>query len=255
MAPGDEPDRPQEDGVTAFAFFKPRPMITDLTKGGMGDVARKMCPSCPPKPVGQLDRCTTGLMIFTTNGRLTCHLNAHVAKSYRAWYEGWICSDGRCNGELTDVQLTDLLAGIELSRDDGRARFESVERCEGEEMDPVRLPSGELLRKFLYSAVVSIRCGKFHVVKRLFSSVGKGVVRLQRLSVAGLTPSTPKSRDSNSQLTTKQQQNNNKTASKETTTTKQQAKHNNLCIWKTLSRVHYFPMVNSTSNNRNSTTR
>ncbi|CAE8740922.1 unnamed protein product, partial [Polarella glacialis] len=187
MAPGDEPDRPQEDGVTAFAFFKPRPMITDLTKGGMGDVARKMCPSCPPKPVGQLDRCTTGLMIFTTNGRLTCHLNAHVAKSYRAWYEGWICSDGRCNGELTDVQLTDLLAGIELSRDDGRARFESVERCEGEEMDPVRLPSGELLRKFLYSAVVSIRCGKFHVVKRLFSSVGKGVVRLQRLSVAGLT--------------------------------------------------------------------
>eukprot|EP00933_Yihiella_yeosuensis_P057571 TRINITY_DN5746_c1_g1_i1.p1 TRINITY_DN5746_c1_g1~~TRINITY_DN5746_c1_g1_i1.p1 ORF type:complete len:311 (-),score=64.13 TRINITY_DN5746_c1_g1_i1:82-1014(-) len=176
----DEKDR-------VFAFFKPRPMITDLTKGGMGEVSRKMNPRNPPKPVGQLDRCTTGLMIFTTDGRLTSHLNSHVAKSYRAWYDGWSCSDGRKKGELSDQQVKDLLAGIELSRDDGFARFESVEHGPSEDLDPVTLKTGEVMSKVRYSADVKIKCGKFHVVKRLFSSAGKSVIRLQRFSVAGLS--------------------------------------------------------------------
>lgn len=88
-------DQDESESIVAFALYKPRPMITDMTKGGMGEIARRMCPTRPPKPVGQLDRCTTGLMIFTTNGRLTCHLNSHVSKTYRAWYDGWTSSNGR----------------------------------------------------------------------------------------------------------------------------------------------------------------
>ncbi|CAE7616911.1 rluB [Symbiodinium natans] len=176
-----------EEGVVAFALYKPRPMITDMTKGGMGEIARRMCPSTPPWPVGQLDRCTTGLMIFTTNGRLTCHLNSHVAKTYRAWYDGWASSNGRSSGELTNEQCQQLLQGICLSRDDGWAKFETVERRDSEELPSVQLPTGEEIRKFRYCADVRIRCGKFHVVKRLFMSVGKSVIRLQRLEVAGLS--------------------------------------------------------------------
>eukprot|EP00930_Biecheleria_cincta_P011714 TRINITY_DN11477_c0_g1_i1.p1 TRINITY_DN11477_c0_g1~~TRINITY_DN11477_c0_g1_i1.p1 ORF type:complete len:429 (+),score=66.25 TRINITY_DN11477_c0_g1_i1:211-1497(+) len=56
-----------------------------------------------------------------------------------------------------------------------------------EELPPVQLPNGERMEKFRYSADVRIRCGKFHVVKRLFMSVGKSIIRLQRLAVAGLS--------------------------------------------------------------------
>ena len=46
------------DGLSphVFAFYKPRPMVTDLTRGPMAAAARRMCPEAPPKPVGQLDR-------------------------------------------------------------------------------------------------------------------------------------------------------------------------------------------------------
>ncbi|CAJ1411517.1 unnamed protein product [Effrenium voratum] len=177
---GTAEDELQEDGISlgdgealpVFAFFKPRPMITDLTKGGMGEVTRRMCAAAPPKPVGQLDRCTTGLMIFTLDGRLTCHLNSHAAKTYRAWYEGWTSSNGRSCGELTDAECQQLKEGIELSPKDGWAAFQSVQRLGGEELPPVQKP-GEEIRKFRYCAEVRIKCGKFHVVKRLFMSVNR----------------------------------------------------------------------------------
>eukprot|EP00439_Symbiodinium_sp_Y106_P080822 s558_g19.t1 len=181
-------DQDESESIVAFALYKPRPMITDMTKGGMGEIARRMCPTRPPKPVGQLDRCTTGLMIFTTNGRLTCHLNSHVSKTYRAWYDGWTSSNGSTSsGELTDEQCQQLREGICLSRGDGWANFETVQRRECEELPSVQLPTGEEIRKFRYCADVRIRSGKFHVVKRLFMSVGKSVIRLQRLEVAGLS--------------------------------------------------------------------
>ncbi|CAE7769477.1 rluB [Symbiodinium necroappetens] len=180
-------DQDESESIVAFALYKPRPMITDMTKGGMGDIARRMCPTRPPKPVGQLDRCTTGLMIFTTNGRLTCHLNSHVSKTYRAWYDGWTSSNGRSSAELTDEQCQQLREGICLSRGDGWANFETVQRRECEELPSIQLPTGEKMRKFRYCADVRISSGKFHVVKRLFMSVGKSVIRLHRLEVAGLS--------------------------------------------------------------------
>lgn len=170
-----------------FALFKPRPMITDLTKGPMAEVARRMCPEAPPKPVGQLDRYTTGLMIFTLDGQLTCHLNGQATKTYRAWYEGWR-STQRSVGELTDAEVQRLLEGVHLSRDDGFAAFQHVERLGGVQQKSVwHKSTGEEIEKFQYSADVRIKCGKFHVVKRLFMSVGKSVVRLERLSVGQLS--------------------------------------------------------------------
>lgn len=173
---------------TAFAFYKPKPMITDLTKGGMGDVARHMSQGSGalPKPVGQLDRCTTGLMIFTCDGLLTEHLNNHVSKSYRVWYLGCTGPNVKPNAELTDVEVQALLAGILLEREQRHVRFDSVELRGGEELKNVELPSGEVIRKFRYCADVSISSGAFHVVKRLFDSVGRSVSALHRLRVSGL---------------------------------------------------------------------
>eukprot|EP00927_Polykrikos_kofoidii_P059524 TRINITY_DN54674_c0_g1_i1.p1 TRINITY_DN54674_c0_g1~~TRINITY_DN54674_c0_g1_i1.p1 ORF type:complete len:289 (+),score=46.99 TRINITY_DN54674_c0_g1_i1:328-1194(+) len=178
-------------GWPVFAFFKPRPMITDLTKGGMGDVAREMgrlCSGPRPWPVGQLDRNTTGLMLFTRCGRLTEHLNNHVSKTYRVSYLGCSGSSIAMKGELTDDEVRSLLHGCFLQREQVHVRFTSVERRGSEQLPCVKLPSGEVIQKFRYQADVSIERGLFHVVKRLFGHcVARSVSELQRLSVAGLT--------------------------------------------------------------------
>merc|ERR1712039_833633 len=54
------------------------------------------------------------------------------------------------------------------------------------ELPSVTRPSGEVVRKFKYSADVTIHRGLFHVVKRLFDAVGKSVHALHRLGVGGL---------------------------------------------------------------------
>eukprot|EP00434_Breviolum_minutum_P011413 symbB.v1.2.010064.t4/scaffold652.1/size176119/5 len=90
-------------------------------------------------------------------------------------------------GELTDAEVQRLKEGVELSREDGFAAFQDVERRGGVQQKSVKSKSGEEIEKFQYSADVRIKCGKFHVVKRLFMSVGKSVVRLQRLAIGGLS--------------------------------------------------------------------
>eukprot|EP00928_Gymnodinium_smaydae_P040875 TRINITY_DN27690_c0_g1_i1.p1 TRINITY_DN27690_c0_g1~~TRINITY_DN27690_c0_g1_i1.p1 ORF type:complete len:287 (-),score=81.01 TRINITY_DN27690_c0_g1_i1:141-1001(-) len=177
----------EDDDTIVFAFFKPKPMITDLRKGGMGDVARRMCPGGPmPKPVGQLDRNTTGLMLFTCCGRLTEHLNNHVAKTYRVWYLGSSGTGITSRLELTDSEVQRLRDGVFLAREQIHARFDEVRRLGGEELPSFRKPSGEIIQKFRFCADVTIRCGAFHVVKRLFDAVGAAVSELQRIRVSGL---------------------------------------------------------------------
>lgn len=154
----------------------------------MGDIARRMRPAGPmPKPVGQLDRNTTGLMIFTCSGRLTEHLNNHVSKTYRVWYLGSSGPGVTPRLELTDTEIDSLLKGIYLEREQRHVCFDSVERKGGEELTSFTLPSGDVIRKFRYSADVSIHCGVFHVVKRLFDAVGANVSWLQRIRVSDLT--------------------------------------------------------------------
>eukprot|EP00435_Cladocopium_sp_Y103_P057910 s142_g20.t1 len=119
-----------------------------------------------------------------------------ATKTYRAWYEGWRSTE-RSVGELTDSEVQRLLEGVHLSRDDGFAAFQHVERRGGVQQKSVwHKSTGEEIEKFQYSADVRINCGKFHasgmrnatkVVKRLFMSVGKSVVRLERLAVGALS--------------------------------------------------------------------
>ena len=106
-------------------------------------------------PVGRLDKDTTGLLLLTTDGELAHRLLSparHVDKVYEV----------RVDGELAREDAAAFEAGIPL-RD-----FTAL---------PAKL---EILAPSL--ALVTVREGKYHQVKRMFGAVGKPVAALRRLS-------------------------------------------------------------------------
>lgn len=204
--------------LRSFAFYKPKPMVTDLSKGadrgGMADAARSMADKASlqelPKPVGQLDKNTTGLMIFTTDGGLAFHLNNHVAKTYRVGYIGCEGTGFKSRTELTEEEIRQLSGGttnehggqgLWLAKEQRHAHFESIVLGATKELEPIRVlekptgkkraagdetAEGRLVRRFHHEVVVTIRGGAYHVVKRLFDWVGKSVYSLHRCRIGDL---------------------------------------------------------------------
>ena len=115
-------------------------------------------------PVGRLDKDTEGLLLLTNEGRLAHDLlspRRHVDKVYRA----------RVTGCLTAEDAAAFAAGLVLG--DGT----------------VCRPAGlEILSAGAESvALVTLREGKFHQVKRMLAQRGKPVTYLERLRMGNLT--------------------------------------------------------------------
>ncbi len=112
-------------------------------------------------PVGRLDRDTTGLLIITDDGVWAHGIVAprrHVDKKYLVTLDG-VVGEEVAEGFLKGVTLADGT----LCRP---ARLEYTERKN--------------------EAVVTLREGKYHQIKRMFGVFGLGVVALTRLSVGRL---------------------------------------------------------------------
>ncbi len=107
--------------------------------------------------VGRLDFNTEGLLIFTTSGELAnrlMHPRYEVEREYAV----------RVQGELTEEQSEQLLAGVKL--DDGVAKFAVIEDCGGQ--------------GFNHWYRVLIKEGRNREVRRMFEAVGLTVSRLIR---------------------------------------------------------------------------
>ena len=111
-------------------------------------------------PVGRLDKDTEGLLLLTNDGQLAHRLlspKSHVDKVYYA----------RVDGALEPGDIAAFAAGMTLG--DGL-------EC---------LPAGlEILSPT--EALVTLREGKFHQVKRMLAARGKPVLYLKRLSMGWL---------------------------------------------------------------------
>lgn len=115
-------------------------------------------------PVGRLDKDTEGLLLLTNEGGLAHDLLSprhHVDKVYRA----------RTAGRLTEADCRAFAEGMTL--EDGTV-------CQSAELEI--LSAGEESE-----ALVTLREGKFHQVKRMLAQRGKPVVYLERLRMGNLT--------------------------------------------------------------------
>ena len=111
-------------------------------------------------PVGRLDKDTEGLLLLTNDGQLAHRLlspKSHVDKVYYA----------RVDGALEPGDIAAFAAGITLG--------------DGLECLPAKL---EILSPT--EALVTLREGKFHQVKRMLAARGKPVLYLKRLSMGRL---------------------------------------------------------------------
>ncbi|NTU68087.1 MAG: rRNA pseudouridine synthase [Chlorobiaceae bacterium] len=115
-------------------------------------------------PVGRLDRKSTGLLILTNDGTLAhrlMHPSSQVRKEYLA----------ALDQKFPPAMLQKLTGGMRL-------------KDTGEKVSPCR---AKILDEGM-TVLVSIHEGKNHQVRRMFSTLGFEVKRLDRVAYAGLTP-------------------------------------------------------------------
>ena len=115
-------------------------------------------------PVGRLDRNTTGVLLFTNDGELTKKLT-HPSFGARKIYSAEL------DKPLSRADLEQLLSGVEL--EDGTSHADQVEYAmDGSDKKKVG---------------VELHSGKNRIVRRMFEALGYEVVKLDRVSFAGLT--------------------------------------------------------------------
>lgn len=156
--------------LTTMADPQGRPCVAEL-------VPRERFPGL--FPVGRLDKDTTGLLLFTTDGdtgNRLLHPSFHVPKRYLALVDG----------HLADGELEPLRQGITL--DDGPCRpapCALVDRacaCELWPEDARAIEDGTVT-----PVSIELREGRKNQVKRMFGAIHHPVIRLHRDRMGPLT--------------------------------------------------------------------
>lgn len=143
-------------------LFKPEGVLTaarDKKQKTVMDLLPPLFAAAGCMPIGRLDKDTTGLLLFTTDGQLS-HLllspKRRVEKVYRA----------SVKKALTPLDAEAFSKGLKLS-------------------DFTALPA-ELNILSPFEARVTVFEGKFHQIKRMFESLGNEVTALHRESFGGI---------------------------------------------------------------------
>lgn len=114
-------------------------------------------------PVGRLDKETTGLLLFTNDGDLAKKLTHPKFKASKIYQV-------ELDKKITPGELRNLISGVEL--EDGTSRFDEASFIDEEDARIVG---------------VELHSGKNRIVRRTFEALGYKVVKLDRVTFAGLT--------------------------------------------------------------------
>ena len=170
-------------GSVYLMLYKPTGYLTTMSDpAGRACVAELVPRDRYPGlfPVGRLDKDTTGLLLFTTDGDLAqnlLHPSKHVYKTYLALVDG----------EMSDRELDPLRRGIEL--DDGPCQ-PALCRIIGAREAAAVAPQG--VKPGTTAVEVIIREGRKNQVKRMLGRIHHPVLRLHRSDFGGLELSNVK---------------------------------------------------------------
>jgi 23S rRNA pseudouridine2605 synthase len=114
-------------------------------------------------PVGRLDRMTTGLLLFTNDGEVAKRLT-HPSHGAKKMYHVTL------DQNLSLADMKSIQKGIEL--EDGIAEVDAIEFVEGAGRKEVG---------------IEIHSGRNRIVRRIFEKLGYNVIKLDRVTFAGLT--------------------------------------------------------------------
>lgn len=162
----------QYETMLYYLFYKPTGCVTARTDERHQTVMdffpeniRRKC-----SPVGRLDKDTEGLLLITNDGALNHHLMSpthHVAKTYYA----------QLDHEIPREAIRLFREGVDIG--DSKKTWPAELIILPDECDR----QGNVC----HSATLTIHEGRFHQVKRMFSSIGCNVTYLKRLAVGSLT--------------------------------------------------------------------
>ncbi|MFK7899160.1 MAG: pseudouridine synthase [Cyclobacteriaceae bacterium] len=113
-------------------------------------------------PVGRLDRNTTGVLILTNDGDLSKHLT-HPSSEKGKVYQVEL------DKPISDEQIELISKGLEL--EDGKVNVDEIAIITDDRLD----------------VGIELHTGRNRIVRRIFESMGFTVVKLDRVSFAGLT--------------------------------------------------------------------
>jgi 23S rRNA pseudouridine2605 synthase len=145
---------------------KPKDFITTMDdEGGRKTVMDLVATATKERifPVGRLDRNTTGLLLLTNDGELTQKLT-HPSFKIKKIYE---------------VELNDPISPEEFER----LQKSHITLYDG----PVKIDDIAIISPNRKILGIEIHEGRNRIVRRIFESMGKEVVRLDRVMYAGLT--------------------------------------------------------------------
>lgn len=146
---------------------KPKGFITTLDDPGERKTVMQLIQgACKERiyPVGRLDRNTTGLLLFTNDGDLAKRLT-HPRYGIRKIYHVFL------DRQLTVKDMNTIKDGLQL--DDGFIKVDEIEYA-GTGADKKEIG-------------IEIHSGKNRIVRRIFEKLEYKVIKLDRVSFAGLT--------------------------------------------------------------------
>lgn len=155
-----------DEALQYYMLHKPAGVLTAARDGRAQTVMDLVPPALLHRrvlPVGRLDKDTTGILILTNDGALA---HALLAPGRHVWKRYVACVTGQLDGEDTAA----FAAGVPLS--DFTALPATLTILCADESES--------------RAVVEVREGKYHQIKRMFSARGHEVTALHRASFGPL---------------------------------------------------------------------
>ena len=129
--------------------------------------------------IGRLDETSEGLLLLTTNGKLSNLINSQkFAKEYYA----------QVDGDITDEAVDQLINGVEISH---RSITYTTKKCEAKKIDTPNFE--ERSRKIRGDhhgptswVSITLREGKFRQVRKMTAAVGFATLRLFRVRIGNI---------------------------------------------------------------------